>query len=117
MRMLRLIFLLLMESGPGPALRPLILQLPGLHTFTKHKVDSYSYDAYHGPASPDTFASFEQHEVDSFDRHDYDYNYEDSYSDHHGYSFPEPLFYDVRSVVHSDFESVKAIVVAAFTEY
>ena len=119
MRMLRLIFLLVMESGPGPALRPLILQLPGLHTFTKHKVDSYSYDAYHGPASPDTFASFEQHEVDSFDRHDYDYNYEDSYSDHHGYSFPEPLFYDVRSVFHSDFESVKAIValVAAFTEY
>ena len=46
MRMLRLIFLLLMESGPGPALRPLILQLPGLHTFTKHKVDSYSYDAF-----------------------------------------------------------------------
>ena len=46
MRMLRLIFLLLMESGPGLPLRPLILQLPGLHTFTKHKVDSYSYDAF-----------------------------------------------------------------------
>ena len=46
MRMLRLIFLLVMESGPGLALRPLILQLPGLHTFTKHKVDSYSYDAF-----------------------------------------------------------------------
>ena len=46
--MLRLIFLLVMEPGPGLALRPLLIQLPGLQfdTFAQHKVDSFSYDAF-----------------------------------------------------------------------
>ena len=46
--MLRLIFLLVMEPGPGLALRPLVLQLPGLQfdTFAQHKVDSFSYNAF-----------------------------------------------------------------------
>ena len=57
MRMLRLIFLLVMESGPGPALRPLILQLPGLHTF-RTKLEAGSHDLLAEDAV-DTSASVE----------------------------------------------------------